>query len=618
MSSGSVVKERRKEWQPGQVGNPGLLPTERLGVVEFAAQHLVVPEGRAVGQPLRLHPFQVGIINAIQTPAVEYTVVKCSSQVGKSTVALALIGHAIGERPCPVLYVAPTERPMGEAFARTRVDPLIRQSPRLAAKFRGTGTGGKGGKKLLSKEWEGGGALSIVGANSAKSLAARAIELLLLDEFDKYPVAPGRAGRSEDGTFRQLAAEGDIAKQAEQRTDTYGRRRRIVQLSTPAMAEGRIEAAHERGDRCEWWVRCPRCERRGPITWDDGEGFRIDWERGRAATDDAPAVEPRPETAAVVCPCGARWTERERLAAIAGGEWVPTCPASDARYRSFYIWAGSAPYARLSEIVREWEEAQLACAAGDFSKLRAWTQLKLGLAFDDSIIGDSLPEIQTLRAALVNRAGRDGDAPAELPRTAGFDVQANRVEGLIVGWGAGEESWIHERAEFAGDVADPADACWESCAEWLKERGVVRASIDSRYATDAVLSFAKATGAAATRGIEGGPVVQRPRMPDPPKVGRRALDRGARVLVPIWNVGTHAAKRLTMTRLAKSEPGPGFVHTPAWFEARDARQLVSEREIEVEDKHGRVRRVWEVVNRRNELLDMYVLALHARRRRLAA
>ena len=587
------------------VYSPGLLPPERLGIAGFAAAKLIMPEGRAAGRPMRLEPFQVGIVEAVEDPAVEIVVLRCSSQVGKSTVALAVLGHTIGERPASALYIVPTETAMGGAFSRERLGPMIRQSPVLAEKFRGHG--GRGVMSKLAKTWPGG-FLAIIGANSPASLGARAVEVLLFDEIDKYP--------------REVGHEGDVMAQALQRTVTYGRRRRVLYTSTPAglpvpdddedvtedeiRAISPIEAQFVLGDQCTWHVPCPACGREGPITWNQDGETRVEFDADN------------PAGAAVVCPCGRRWTESERVAAIGRGRWVAKCEPKREGRRSFYLWAGCSPYIRLSEVVDSYIEAEAAAATGDFALLRAWWQLKLGLPFDESIIGDRLPEIQQLRAALVARAGLDGEAPSELLRTAGMDVQGDRVEALLVAWGEGEEAWIVERAKFYGDTAEPADPCWVEAREWLKERRVARASCDSRYQPDAVATFAEATPmVAATKGrADGaGEIVQRPRLPDAPKSGRVLLDRGARATVAYWPVGVNGAKRLVMRRLARREPGPGFVHIPEWFGAAEARQLVSEREVRETDKHGRVRVVWVPVNRRNELLDMFILATHARRRK---
>ena len=381
----------------------------------------------------------------------------------------------------------------------------------------------------------------------------------------------------------------------------------------------RIAAEYARGDQRLWMVTCRGCQREGPIAWDAAHAARLLGDGDRPAFCVHVAEGAASQTAAIVCACGRRWSERDRLRAIEGGRWVPQAAESaDPTYRSFYIWAGSSPYARLSEIVDEHAKAQEAASSGDFAKLRAWTQLKLGEAFDESIIGDRLPEIQQLRAALVARAGRDdGDPPMSAVVTAGLDVQGDRVEALSVIWGADEECWLGTAEQFDGDPADPADPCWVAAAAWLKAAKVQRGSIDARYSTDAVLQFAESAGIAATMGRSdgAGALVQRPKLPDPAKVGKRLIERAARLTVPVWPIGVSSAKRLVMSRLAKAEPAPGFVHIPAWFEASHARQIVSEREIEVTDRHGRVKRKWELINRRNELLDMFILATHAKRRK---
>ena len=71
--------------------------------------------------------------------------------------------------------------------------------------------------------------------------------------------------------------------------------------------------------------------------------------------------------------------------------------------------------------------------------------------------------------------------------TAGVDVQKNRLEASIVGWGVGEEAWLLDHIIIDGDTARPE--VWDELDAVLVDAGVQYAAIDSGYNTSMVYGF---------------------------------------------------------------------------------------------------------------------------------
>jgi phage terminase large subunit GpA-like protein len=146
---------------------------------------------------------------------------------------------------------------------------------------------------------------------------------------------------------------------------------------------------------------------------------------------------------------------------------------------------------------------------------------------------------------------------------AGVDVQNNRLEAEVRGYGLGEESFGVEYRVLPGDPHQPA--VWLKLRDWLAEPrkrsdGVTLhiscAGIDSGFATHQVYAFVQKHGlgkvsvfALKGQGGFGKPLVS-------------ASRRSGVKKVRLYTVGSDTMKSLIYSRLAVLEPGPGFYHFP--------------------------------------------------------
>jgi phage terminase large subunit GpA-like protein len=564
-------------------------PTE-LTVSEFCDRELIVTSGPLSGTRWQTDfaPYQRGILNAIHEPGCEHVVVLGSSQWGKTACTVGIVAYHIAHNPCGILIVQPTVKPMAEDFAKNRLDPVIRASPVLNERVDRKRAKDASNTTLL-KTFRGG-YLALAGSNSAASLAARPVQLLVLDEVDRYE--------------RELKGEGDTISVAIKRTTTFRSRRRVIMVSSPTLVGSTIHTWFEKGDQRRYYVPCPGCGVFHPYEWKN-----VRWD---PETND-------PRTARLVCPaCGYQIDEAERVALLSLGEWRSEAAATDPSVISFHMWEAYSPLSTLSAIVRGFLDARAAQKAGDRSKMHTWQNTTLGEPIEPDV-GVGL-ESHTL---LIRREGVDlwpADVQAPLGVgciTMGVDTQDDRLEVLAIGWGVKEESWVLSRHTIPGDTSRPEP--WEALAEVLSwefrhETGQmlrVRAmAVDSAgHRTSMVYHFVARWQARNVYAIIGGregsarPIVSSP--------SPRRFGHGERT-VPLYTFGVDAAKSLLMGRLQVTEPGPGYVHLPMqpWCDEEFAEQLTSERLKESFERGVKVQK-WKKLRPRNEAWDCFVYALGA-------
>jgi phage terminase large subunit GpA-like protein len=561
----------------------GFLPPPDLTVSEFSDRELVVTTGPLAGTHWQTSfaPYQRGILDAFHEPGVEIVVVMGSSQWGKTACAVNVVAYHMAHDPCPILVVEPTVDPMAKDFARNRMEPVIAASPKLrdcVSKKRAKDAS----NTTLSKTFRGG-SLGVGGANSAASLASRSIRLLVLDEIDRYPP--------------ELPGEGSTLAIAMKRTTAYRRRRRILMLSSPTLRGASIDTWFKRGDQRRYYVPCPSCAHLHPY----------EWKNVRWVGDDA-------RTARLHCPaCDHAITEAERVALLGRGEWRSEAERTEPGVISFHLWEGYSPLSSLAEIVGGFMRARQLQKAGDRSEMHTWQNTTLGEPIEPDDGEGVEPHVLLMR-----REPFEADLPAgACCLTMGVDVQDDRLEALVIGWGPGEEAWLVDRHTLPGDTSQPEP--WKMLDEVLDHQyqhasgqvlAVQASCIDSAgHRTTLVYDYAARQAARRVYAIIGRdgqrPIVS---SPSPRKWGQQ------RRQVPLYTIGVDAAKALIVSRLALTEKGPGYLHVPHtdWADEELAAQLTSERLV-TRFTRGVPSQVWKKIRPSNEALDCAVYALGALR-----
>jgi phage terminase large subunit GpA-like protein len=346
-------------------------------------------------------------------------------------------------------------------------------------------------------------------------------------------------------------------------------------------------------------VPCPDCGEAQPLVWQN-----VRWPEGR------------PDEAGYCCAeCGSVWTDAQRWAAIRRGHWRAT---AEFRGRAgFHLSELYSTWRKLSETATDFLEAK-----GAPERLRAWTNTALGETWQER--GEA-PDWQRLYER--REDWRQGTCPRDcLVLTAGADVQRDRVEVSVWGWGRGLRSWLVDHVVLDGDPSQPevwAKATALLAQTWPHENGkrlgLTRLAIDTGFEAQAVYAWCRAMGRAQVMAVKGVPGGDRASPVDGPSYVE-VSERGRKIRrgLQLWKVAVSVFKAETYGWLRLDRPSDealeaggwpaGYVHLPAGLSSEFVQQITAEQLVTVRTRQGYQRREWQKLRERNEALDTRVYA----------
>lgn len=541
-----------------------LAPPLKEPLADWIERSVFLPSDvSATPGPMRLFPYQRGICDAVDDPAISRVTFVKPVRIGATALMVAIVANYVENDPCNLLALQPTLDDARD-FVISTVEPTFAASPSLRGKM----TREKAKNDTITNRRFPGGSFKCVAAASPRNLRRHTARVLLMDEVDGY----------------EPNAEGSATKLAENRTLSFANRL-IFQASTPTTAEtSNILKAYAESDQRIYELPCPDC----------AEFFEPRWQHVR--WDKDADGNHRPETAHMVCPhCGVIIEERSKPAMIQHGRWRATAPhvKGHAGFRCSALISTLAN-ASWAEIAREFLAAK-----NDPDLLRVWTNTLMGEAFAERS-GDGLDE-----SALAARAEPIGlDAIPEDVRiiTAGVDVQGYGLEIVTLGHSATQMFALGYETIHAPPTSELA---WQELDALLKRRfqhplggtlGYDAAAIDSGdgNVTDLVYSFTR------------------------PRFGRRVVSvkghDGNRPLIErsskpwLYIVGADGGKSRLFGLLEK----PGHVRFAEGLPPRFFEELCSERRVTFY-KFGQPRKRWErIKGMRAEALDGFIYAMAVR------
>lgn len=542
---------------------------EDITVTDWTARERILPETSTSPGPYdpSVVPYARRWHDLGADPSISRIALCWASQMIKSTVIEDILAYRIVFMPSPMIVVQP-KIDAAEAWAKERFVPMVLATPALRSRIQ---LGRSSDSTLRYKRFPGG-FLYVASAQSAAELAARSAPLIVCDEIDRMePIAEGNP--IEIVSRRQGAA--DIGLE--------------IFTSTPGDAENTNIWPYMEGGTFELYhVRCPHCGQSQPLFWCnvhwDGQPAGAYYVCGGAGKS-APGKRTSPVLEAylaseianktesgVLVGCGAVIDERWKSEMLAGGEWLPINPRAD--YPSSHLHGLYSPFAKSNwgSIATAFVKAQR--KSTDLQVVintrfaECWTETA------DVLKGSTLTErLETWDEGTVP------DGVGVL--TFGADVQGNRIEVYVWGWGAGLESWLIATHVLPGDPAiEPSQpvGVWADLSQVLmrtyrhvsgRSVSISAGLIDSGHETTKVYQWARRLGAKrifASKGVSAQSAI----------IGKPTIQTKERYV--LYPIGVDSVKtEFLRSQLLTDAPGPGYVHLPDWLTTDQCEQLVSEK-----------------------------------------
>jgi len=613
-----------------------LRPPARVTVSEAAARYRVLhnPGGGYSGpwENERV-PEMVEPMDMITNRRLRGVIFVGSAQSTK-TDALILnpILHSAVVDPADAMVVQMSEA-QAKDFSSRRVDRMNRVCREMHRRL----IPGRAGQAVYTKAYRG---MSLsLGWPTVSQLSSKPIPRMLLTDYDRMP--------------QDVEGEGSPFALSLARIKTFGSRGYLVAESSPGFPirvpgwkpsyEGSHEAPpcdgilalyNEVGDRRRRFWPCPECGE-----YFEGEFDHLHWPR------DAPPAAAA-EQAVMVCPANGcviqpslRREMRER------GVWVPEgCIVGRdgvldgeprlAEFASYWLKGVSAPMQSWADLVR----AKLSADAiyertGDETTLKTVVNTALGLPYlpkaaEAGVSVDA--EALIARADTFPRAVVPSDVRFLVPTV---DVQGNRFECLVRGYGVGLESWVIDRFPLF-EAANPTRPMsppeyiedWEVLFDRVfdlaypveeldgHEMRIAAVAIDSAGAPGTTQNAYRFYRQARAKGLhrkliltkgEATPRTPRCRKTLPDSSDRKDRHAEARGEIPVWIFNTNLMKDGLAAQLGREDPGPLYVHlTTAFCELDGSSPFFEELTAESRNPDG----TWKKIRQRNETLDCMIMA----------
>jgi phage terminase large subunit GpA-like protein len=530
------------------------------------------------------------------------------AQLGKTAGGIENpVGYWMDEMPAPTMMMSATDDLL-EEWVNLRLEPLIDSlgcrdkivSSVNNAKSRRTGD------KTMLKEFVGG-FLAMCSAQSPGKQRSKSIRVLLRDEIDGAPA-------------KLHTGEGNWLEVSAARTNAWGARKKIMDVSTPTTFERSvIFPLYQEGDRRLFQVPCPLCGKKQFLEFGNDKtqhGLKVDTTGGEITR------------AYYICEhCHDAFFNHHKTKMLLAGEWKPTTKSTGSEIRSYHMSSLYSPVGMLSwtDLYKKYLKAQ-----EDPDGMRSFTTLYLGWPFKEKGSRPKLDNVVELRGAY--KAGTVPDGVLYI--TIGIDVQRGsakdpknpaRLELEVLGICAGfrTKSIRYERIE--GAVKDSFGGAWAKLTEWANDGGLTFERRDGRTLsaslifidsgdgtmTDVVYSFTKTW--VNTFPVKGAGLLKKNKKEDGDTVTEHNFKRYKPLKVDedttLYNISTnyyktHIYHNLSIPRNPVDPQPPGFCDFPVDYPETYFKMLTAEEKRKDGSFHC-------PDHRRNEALDCRVYALCA-------
>lgn len=578
-----------------------LKPKPDLTVWEWADKYRILPRKTSSESgkwKTERTPYLKEIMDVLSyTDPTKKVVMKKAVQLGATECGNNWVGYTIDYDPCTMMVVWPS-LPDVKKNSKLRIKPLIENVPQLRDKI-GSGNKRDESNTAFFKDFEDG-SLILTGANSASGLRSVPAKKSFMDEIDAYPV--------------DCEGEGSPIALVEKRSSTFSDRKSFL-VSTPTyLGRSLIHKEFLMSDQRWFYVPCPHCDEFQILGHEDHknplEVFNYLSYETEKIDIDGEQIE-MVKNAAMFCKhCGEEIEEYNKTKMLASGEWRKHNPKSEVA--GFML---SSVYSPLG-----WHSWKDICQnyvkyknSGDEADLKVFINTDLGEVYEDK--GERPAEDK-----LYNRREHYevGIAPKGVVfLTCAVDVQADRLEAEVHGWGRGKERWVVERMVLHG--CPDFQEVWDDLEEYITqtfhhadgyEMGLLKVAIDSGDRTQTVYNFCKKFDPKRVVPIKGRAELNQI-LGKPSTVQIKENGNRIRTGMKLWTIGVNILKSELYGDLGKEMPDDGddfpkgFIHFPM-MDKEYFLQLVAEEKKIKKNKKGFTVVEWHKKRDRNETLDLFV------------
>lgn len=602
-----------------------LAPLSTVTPREFAESVMKMPDAHGATRPFTFGyaPYQLAPYLAIFDPRNIEVVMMMASRLGKSRVVLTALGFVIVEQPCRIGVMWPVE---GDGKLWSKDDlmgELVEPTPEIARLIDDARGQRKTKNSLLQKRFPGG-LLQILGANAPGRLRRMKARFLYADEIDgiettSIETKEGRKGKSEGDILDIFAKRGSEYADCSQ-----------VYCSYPSLrGRSRIEAKLLETDLQQWFVTCPLCggepfimHRTGLDPFGDGR------KRSKLLYDPD-----RPQDARLECPnCKGHLDDHQRYAMMMGGD--PQNPRYD-------LWQPTRPYRgktgfhanSLLMPHKYGDPAYLAKYPGGYLQEIAEKEMKIERSenpeaarmvfvnVEDSETYQRECDAKPEHSKLFLR--REKYEPAKM-LPAGvlwvcitWDIQADRAEGEMVGFGERGQTWGLGYHVIKGTpMCEPTKGIWAEMDRIFLTTTFAHPSgktlrisgelVDRGFKPDYVLAYTRTRARRGTFASRGATSLSKP-------IVRQKAGWEGNPKAKVWEIGTHEAKDIIYQRLERdNKAADGYMHYPelGCYSEQYFKMLVAEDSDMQKASDGKFYRCFHCDQGvRNEALDIRVMAL---------
>lgn len=546
-------------------------PPPKLKPSEWAERNIKIPAGNKIPGLINFAnaPYQREPLDMMIDPKCRRITLMWGAQTGKTQLINCGQAYFIAQRPCSQMMLQPSQGDL-KTWLETKFNPMVEGNDVLQNYIaRPRSREGVNNQQMKSYP---GGWLMFAWSGSPKTMRGRSAPKIWCDEVDGY----------------ERTAEGDAVDLLWQRAATFGDERLLVCTSTPTIkGDSKVEDSFEAGDKRRYHIPCPSCGHKQTLKWS-----QVEWDKCEETGDHLP------ETSRYVCEkCEHHITHGEKLAALKKGEWIAEKPfRGHASYHLNELYSG---FRKWADIVESFLEKKAT------NSLQTFVNVSLAETWEEE------GEKTDPHSLYMRREHYSAQVPNNgLILIAGVDVQDDRIEGEIIAYGAGYESWGVEYFVLHGNPAEPI--LWEQLEQRLNapynhESGsimhVTAAGIDSGHYTQQVYDFTKKNSHKRWWPLKGSSESGKP-------IVNTLGSKSNKGKVRLFTVGTDTAKELIYSRLGIANPGPGYCHFPMSYDEEYFLQLTAEKRVTKYQK-GYAKKVFIKTRPRNEAVDCRAYALAA-------